>query len=371
MVHRSLGVGGAEKIMTFLANKMSSVYTVELLLLEDKDITLKLEPEISLVQKDCYSDKPIIGKDMLSGLSDLRRMTDTIKCEIKEFRPDLVICFDLRILFALYMGRSQDIKILFSERADPNANPLYWKKLLCHIYKKIDYIVFQTKQAQEFYGKKICKKSCIIPNPAVERNFETGCIVKTEREPYIFAAGRMQYRKGFDILVKAFIKINQQISNYKLVIYGEGDQKPALVELINESGLHERIIIKSPENNVVSNNDQAALFVLPSRSEGIPNILIEAMMEEIPCVACDCSPGGARLLSDNGRYCLLAENDNVDSLAEKIVYALTHERELEDMAVLAHKSMDRFTPDVIMARWLEVIECLLQQEAENGELKNG
>ena len=61
----------------------------------------------------------------------------------------------------------------------------------------------------------------------------------------------------------------------------------------------------------------ARLFVLPSRSEGIPNILIEAMMARIPTVSSDCSPGGARLLTSNGEVGLLAENNNIMSLAEK------------------------------------------------------
>ena len=359
MIHRSLGVGGAEKIMAFISNEICSDYSVELLLLEEKEISLKLNSEIKLVQKNSYSDKPILGKKMVKGLNELKSMINEINEEIDEFNPDLIICFDLRILLALYLGEGKKNKILFSERADPNANPGYWQKILRYIYKKIDYIVFQTEQAQNFYGEKIKTKSCVIPNPAVNRKSKNSVTQDEAREKIIFSAGRMQYRKGFDLLIAAFSKISSNFPEYKLVIYGEGEQKNILEEMIKNLDLKERVVLKMPENHVVSKNRNAALFVLPSRSEGIPNILIEAMIEEIPCVACDCSPGGARLLSDNGKYCLLAENDDVDSLAEMLMYALSHEESMHEMAQKAHKSMIRFSPDTIIAQWCRIIKKLI------------
>lgn len=112
-------------------------------------------------------------------------------------------------------------------------------------------------------------------------------------------------------------------------------------------------------NGVVEKNINACLFVLPSRSEGIPNILIEAMQAGIPSVAADCSPGGARMLSDSGKYCLLAQNDNADSLAQCIDYALSHEAEMTRMAKVAQESMTRFDKDAIADEWRGVVASTL------------
>ena len=359
IIHRSLGVGGAEKSIVFLANTLVKQFEVVMLLLEKREITLNIEPDICVIQKDCYSDKPIVGKGMISGLHNLKAMQLAIKEEIDDYNPDLVICFDLRILLCLSFSRINKKKILFSERADPNDNPVYWRVFLSSIYKKIGTVVFQTEGARDFYKNKSLFRSVIIPNAAFSRIQDYAPRHVEKRKSIIFSAGRFQYRKGFDLLISAFANITKDFPDYKLIIYGNGEEEENLKQLINENKLMDTVCLLPPLNNVVYENRDAYLFVLPSRSEGIPNILIEAMMERIPCIASDCSPGGAALLSDNGKYCLLADKNSADSLEKRLRYALQHNKEMEDMATKAQKSMERFDPIAISNMWNEVINNLI------------
>lgn len=354
-VHPSLGLGGAEKIIAFLANSVSEKYEVSFLSLKNNEKTLILNEKIRYICKPSYSEKPIFGKQMVSGIKDLIKMGRIIKNTIKTEQADLVICFDLRVLLAVNMVKINS-KVLFSERADPYANPQYWKFLLNRFYKKIDYIVFQTEAAQAFYGDSVKKKSAIIPNPALMRIDSAVRRNLSNSQNYIFAAGRLQYRKGFDLLVNAFIKIASKHPETELWIYGEGEEKSKLITTINNSCYKDRVRLLNPINGVIEKNIQSRLFVIPSRSEGIPNILIEAMVAGIPCVATDCSPGGAKLLSENGKYCILAKNDDVESLASKLDYALSHSCEMEKQALNALKSMKRFDKEIIASKWLSVIE---------------
>lgn len=360
LIHRSLGIGGAEKIFAFLANSLVADYQVEVLLLSKGNATMDLDERIGVVQNDCYSNSPIVGRNMKSGLLGLRDMAICIKDEANKFHADLVICFDLRILLATSLIKNKlSASVLFSERADPYANPKYWAFLLKRIYKRIDFIVFQTDAAAGFYGDLIKGKSCVIPNPAFPR---IGTVDRTNietREPYIFAAGRFQRRKGFDLLIDAFCRMKDTIPNYKLVLFGEGEEEEKLIQLIKNNNANDCIEIRKPINGVIERNRCASLFVIPSRSEGIPNILIEAMYEGIPCVATDCSPGGARLLSGNGQYCLLAENDNSDSLAEKMKYAFVHYQEMLDNTINAKKSLSRFDQENVKNMWLEVVRKII------------
>ena len=251
---------------------------------------------------------------------------------------------------------------MFSERADPYENRKYWQYILKSIYKKVGMIVFQTEGAQKFYGNGIKNRSCIIPNPALTRGLgskQEGCI---HRENYIFAAGRMQYRKGFDLLISAFSEVSSSNPDTKMIIYGSGEEKEKLKRKISELSLDDKITLLPPIPNVIEKNRAARLFVLPSRSEGIPNILIEAMMARIPTVSSDCSPGGARLLTSNGEVGLLAENNNIMSLAEKMEYALSNSPQMEEMAVKAAESIKRFDPAIIAEEWRNVIEKQINKE---------
>lgn len=363
LIHPSLNTGGAEKIIAFLTNILAEKYEVSLMLLKNKEITLPIDKRVHIITNDCYSELPIIRKEILSGLHALNYMVKCIKSQFLDINPDLVICFDLRIFLALNLAiKGNEKLILFSERADPYANPKYWKIILKKLYKKVGYVVFQTKEAQNFYGEEIEKKSKVIPNPALTRNLDRNSIVGLKRENYIFAAGRFQYRKGFDLLIDAFNQIKDIDSNLHLLIYGDGNEKENLQNKIFKYGLETRISLLPPLPGVVERNRKARLFVIPSRSEGIPNILIEAMIARIPVVASDCSPGGARLLTDNGKVALLADNNSVNSLAKKIEFALKNTPYMEMLAEVAVDSLKRFDSTVIAEEWKNVIEKQINQK---------
>ena len=358
IIHRSVGLGGAEKIIAFLANSLSEEHKVDLMLLESQEKTLEINPRVNIIQTNCYFDKPIISVHAIRGFIEFRSMIKEIDKVICYTKPNVIICFDLRIILALQFVSTQGAKLLFSERADPYDNPRYWQRILKTIYRRVDYIVFQTVGAMDFYGDIVKNKCCIIPNPAQLRTSPQVIRDNSNIQKYIFSAGRFQYRKGFDLLIDAFSIIAGSISDFELKIYGDGEKKEELIELIRKYKLENRVSLIEPINAVVENNSQAALFVLPSRSEGIPNIMIEAMAMGIPVVATDCSPGGAKLLSANGQYALIAENDNASSLAEKIMYALKHYDETIELSYQAFRSLNRFDPSSITEKWKSVIQTM-------------
>ena len=360
VIHPSLGIGGAEKIIAYVANVLSKHYRVTFCTLKKDSITLDLSDSINVDCVPCYSAQPIIGKNLIRGFESFHNMNIKINKIIQKYRPDAILCFDLRVLLSVYLsGAYKNINVIFSERADPYENPKYWAYILKHIYKKIDYIVFQTEGARAFYGNNVDSKSTIIPNPAFPR-INSNLVRDDKRvEKTIFAAGRFQRRKGFDLLIRAFDEIHSKYPDYRLLLYGDGEEKNNLLHIIDQYKI-KGIVILPPINGVVEKNINASLFVLPSRSEGIPNILIEAMMYSIPSVATDCSPGGAKLLSKNGEYCLLAENDDFHSLSKCMDYALSHINEMTKKAELAQKSLSRFEENKISDMWESTFKLILK-----------
>lgn len=358
IIHPSLGLGGAEKIIAFLANRLSKKYDTHLLLLKNELESIALETEVNCYYENVYNNNPILGWHLFDGIRDFERLINAIASKIDDISPEIVICFDLRVLLATYIvKKNRKFKMLFSERADPYENSKLWASILKRIYKKIDYVVFQTEAARDYYGDIVNGKCSVIANPAFKRNKQVTETYRHEKE-YIFSAGRLQSRKGFDVAIEAFCALADKFPNIDYLIFGHGSEEEKLKNLIVNNNMQNRIFIKEPINNIVDINKSAKLFVMPSRSEGIPNILIEAMMEEIPCVATDCSPGGARMLSDNGKYFRLAQNDNPQSLSIEISAALSDIRKTNEMCLAARKSLHRFNPNLISDMWFAVLNML-------------
>nr|WP_278252245.1 glycosyltransferase [Deferrivibrio essentukiensis] len=119
-----------------------------------------------------------------------------------------------------------------------------------------------------------------------------------ENENYIINVGSLCYQKGQDLLIKAYSKLDDIKDNYKLVLVGRGPDKDKLVNLTNELGLKDRVIFIDFQNNPYPFIKHAEIFVLSSRYEGFPNVLIEAMICGTPVVSFDC-PTGPNEIIDN------------------------------------------------------------------------
>src|SRR5699024_364664 len=136
-------------------------------------------------------------------------------------------------------------------------------------------------------------------------------------DPVILAIGRLTYQKGFDILIEAFRKISKKYS-MKLIILGEGEQRQELELLINKYALGDRISLQGFVDNPYRYMKRAAIFVLPSRWEGFPNVLVEAMACGVPVVATTC-PGGSIEILENGKWGELVEPGDSDALVDAIL----------------------------------------------------
>lgn len=138
--------------------------------------------------------------------------------------------------------------------------------------------------------------------------------------PVVLGVGRLDEQKGFDLLIEAFQRIADQ-TNARLMILGEGALRPQLEEQIRRYGLKERIQLPGFTENPYAYMAHAGLFVLSSRFEGLPTVLVEALYCDTPVVSTDC-PNGPREILDGGRYGHLVPPGDATALAEAIRDAL-------------------------------------------------
>ena len=170
--------------------------------------------------------------------------------------------------------------------------------------------------------------------------------------PVILAAGRLAPQKDFPTLVKAFARVVRH-RPCRLVILGEGKRRDELEALIRELGLDDRVSLPGWTDNPFAFMSRASLFVLSSRHEGLPGVLVQALACGCPCVSTDCPAGPAEIL-ENGRFGPLVPVGDEAALADAM------ERTLEqppDIRTLQERA-DRFSEEKSVTAYEELIRTV-------------
>jgi glycosyltransferase involved in cell wall biosynthesis len=141
-----------------------------------------------------------------------------------------------------------------------------------------------------------------------------------DQPPVFLAVGRLAKQKDFPTLLEAFARV-RKVQRARLVILGEGPERPALEALAQKLGIEEDVSLPGFVENPYAYMARASTFVLSSRWEGLPTVLVEALFCGVPVISTDC-PGGSREILRNGQMgCLVPTGDSV-ALSEAMVKAL-------------------------------------------------
>lgn len=148
------------------------------------------------------------------------------------------------------------------------------------------------------------------------------------RSPTLVAAGRFEYQKGFDTLIRAFSLVSRELLA-RLVIFGDGSLRSELQSLVDSLQLRDRVDLPGFTANLNAQMRSATAFVLSSRFEGFGLVIVEALAAQTQVIATDCDYGPSELL-ENGRYGTLVPTDEEDALANAMTQAIlgktSHER---------------------------------------------
>lgn len=145
--------------------------------------------------------------------------------------------------------------------------------------------------------------------------------------PVILGVGRLNVQKDFPTLIRAFALIQQHLPA-RLMILGEGEERPQLEAMIDQLGLAKVATLPGFVSNPYAFMSKASVFVLSSAYEGLPTVLIEAMAVGTPVVSTDC-PSGQRKFLEFGRYGRLVPVGDIKALAQAIIITLTSLTDIE------------------------------------------
>ncbi len=183
--------------------------------------------------------------------------------------------------------------------------------------------------------------------------------IGSKEKKRVISAGRLLTQKGYDLLIQSWKIVHEKHPEWILDIYGDGEDKRALQQLIHSNGLTDSLHIYPSTSRIYDKYIDSDLYVMSSRWEGFGLVLIEAMSCGIPCVSFDC-PHGPRDIITDGVDGLLVENGNITQLAEKIIYLIEHEEIRREMGRKARENVKRYLPENVMPQWEALFNQLLK-----------
>lgn len=177
--------------------------------------------------------------------------------------------------------------------------------------------------------------------------------LNARERPLLLAAGRLHVVKGFDVLLQAFRIVRESI-DARLVILGEGKERAALEAQVQTLGLQDVVSMPGRKATIAPWMARSDLYVLSSRREGLPTVLIESLASGLPVVSTRC-PSGPEEILENGRLGTLVAVGDVEGLAQAILAALRAPAS-EDTRQQLRKRAAEFSLDRALDRYLEVFE---------------
>lgn len=349
LIISSLNVGGAERVLSNLANYWSKKgHRVSLLTLASPSAVpyYELHPEIELIQLDLFGEGLSVGKRILSVMKRLW----VLRQSIKRLAPDAIISFvDIVNILTLIASINLNIPIIISERTDPNVYkiPQLYDWLRSKVYPYCYKLIIQTQSVADYFPRKFREFINIIPNPVkvplALKSIEGNSVEK------IVTVGRLVESKDHQLLIRVFSKIMQSYPHLSLTIYGEGPEYQNLQKLIDELNLRDYVFLPGAVQNIQAKLLDADLFIFPSKYEGFPNALCEAMAVGLPVIVSNCS-GNIAVVQDgiDGRVFSIGDQDRLEQLMIELIE--DQEQRLR-LAMEAKKIAERFSEDKVYQMW--------------------
>lgn len=347
-VTSALGGGGAERVLSIIAKYLqNSGFQVKVVsLISDRH---EYDPEKEL-------DNVYIGGTKNKLLRNIERYT-RLKRTIMKFSPDYIISFGAELNIYTLTVAKKNCRIIISERNDPNISPK--KKIIRNLrnklYKKADFIVFQTKDARDYFSWINDEKCCIIQNPISN---DLPLYVPDVSEEYIFSAGRLNTQKNFPLLLNAFANLHRDFPKIRLKIAGDGPEKNKLESLCKELSIHDSVDFLGFTTDIHEYMKKCRMFVLTSDYEGMSNVMLEALAIGVPTICTDCPIGGARMVIDNNKNGILIPTRDCDATVRAMTRIIENTSFANDIGKAATKIRESHSIESICGKWLFLINEL-------------
>jgi GalNAc-alpha-(1->4)-GalNAc-alpha-(1->3)-diNAcBac-PP-undecaprenol alpha-1,4-N-acetyl-D-galactosaminyltransferase len=350
--------GGVERMVTMLMNALvDRHHSVDLLTwdLANAEAFYPIAAEITWHRLNMGNPQA-----RASNLLRLRRAR-TIRSLIARRKPQVIVCFQDGPFIALRaFTLGLQIPIIACERNSPSRfdhiSVARYREGIYQSFRLAACIVIQCESYKALYPNYLHRRIVCIPNPVSPATFYAKPDVHGASGRYrLLSVGRLSFQKNYNVLIQAFACLAQKFPNWDLAIVGEGEDRTRLEALIRACGLETRVTLPGTTNSIGRWYCSSHLFCLPSRWEGFPNALAEALSHGLPAVGFkDCA--GMQDLIAHGHCGLLADgNGEPESLAIALENLMSNGELRRSMGLEGIETVKRFDPQEIFLEWEEVL----------------
>lgn len=349
-----LGSGGAQQVLSQLANHWAA---------EGRRVGVIT---LAGTEGDFFKLNENVTRFVVGGIGDAANPLDALRrnlkriaalrAALKRFHGSTAVGFigPMNVLL-LIAARGLGYRVVVCERNDPARQSFgrAWDLLRRWLYRFADSVTANSRRALDTMRRYVsADKLVFLPNPV--RRATAGVGTSGKREPVFLNVGRLHRQKGQDLAIAAFVRVAESLPDWRLVIVGEGGARAELAHAIAAAGLRGRVELVGQVDDPFDWYRRASVFVFPSRYEGQPNALVEAMSGGLPVVASD-DVSAHRDLVTPGIEGLLVPCEDVQALADAMRTLAEAPTRRSAMGEAAARKVEPYALDNVVAAWNAVI----------------
>lgn len=337
-------MAGAERMTATIANALAERgIAVSVLSLWDRSSCFPLHPAVK--HEALFDQRPSFKRAYAVTVSGIRRYVERLGIDVLVQVDTMLALFALPATLGLGVRHIAWEHCHFDEDLGKRARRL--ARRLDARY--CEHIVVLTERDRNRWLEAARPRGSVacIPNPLP---FAVPAQPAPRTTKTVLAVGRLVHAKGFDVLLHAWAAVAQQAPDWKLMIVGEGEERPALEALRDQLGLHNSVTLPGVYPDVTKAYEQASIFCLSSRYEGFGLVLIEAMAYGLPIVSTDCDTGPRELLGGSHAAVLVPVDDQA-ALAAELLRVISRPQIAARLGAAARDKAGEYSLERVARQW--------------------
>jgi len=352
LVHDIHYGGGGERVTTNLANHfVENGYSVKILSVSPPNKT------------NIYAINKKIGIEYLdinfnTGSNIIKKIFSVFKVisHFNKYKSTIIILGigNYPSLLLSFLPKRKNIKTIGCQHLAYSGIKNIWAVLRKIFFRRLDSVVSLTNSDLSKF-KKINNNSIVITNSVLFVS-EQKALLKNKRILFI---GRMVPDKGYDILLKIIKKVSDIQGDWEFRIIGDGPLKNKILKEIELSGIKEKISWLPSTELIIEEYLNSSIYLMTSRTEGLPMVLLEAQACGLPIVSFNCETGPAEIVIDNENGFLIDCFD-IEKMAQKICLLCSDYDLRTKFGKNAVENVRKFSPEAINSKWKMLFRKIIQ-----------
>ncbi len=348
----NMEAGGAQRVISILANYLAEKgYSIRVITITGPD-HYELNPKIERIKLHRH---PLFHSIVINGFFNLLAFYRK-----KSNRPDILSShLDLLGLVSIPNSMIYNIKVTVSEHSNHlafnnRAQSICWN----YLYPRANAVTILTEFDREFFMKRN-KNTIVVPNPCTFPILENPRSKIRNKE--IVAIGRLNHYhvKGFDNLLLIAKKVFEKESEWRLKIVGEGDTGMKFLKGEAERlGLSDKVEFTGYRSDIREILANAEIYILSSRLEGLPMVILEAMSQGVACISYDCISGPSDIITHNHDG-ILVEDQNIDAMAAQLLKLMNDDSLRARLGKNAPKALEKFSVEKVGRQWEDIFQSVM------------